>query len=389
MTSRTPSTVGYVGFASLPNQVHRRMKKKGFELTLMLVGESGLGKSTLVSSLFLLDNLYSDRRNTEKSSDGIDIVPTEVMIEEGNIKLKLTIVDTPGFGDSLTGTEQYEPISEYIDNQFQKYLDNETGLNRRNITDTRVHCCFYFISPHSNGLKPIDIEFMKNLHHKVNIVPLIAKADTLTPQEIKMKKQLIMDDISKNQIKIYQLPDGDEEEDNSYKKQLDQLKKSIPFAIVGSTETFEIQGKKIRGRLYPWGVVEIENPKHSEFNLLRQMLISHMQDLQEVTHDLHYEAYRAQVLTSSGHNDGTKSVTSMASNMGQQQNYEVVNPTLAEKEAEIQRLREMMAKMQAEVQQQSQQQSVQPSPGSSGQRRKGPPPPPRKPDNYNRTNLDV
>lgn len=39
---------GYVGFANLPNQVHRKSVKRGFEFTLMIVGESGLGKSTLV-----------------------------------------------------------------------------------------------------------------------------------------------------------------------------------------------------------------------------------------------------------------------------------------------------------------------------------------------------
>ena len=32
-------------------------------------------------------------------------------------------------------------------------------------------------------LKPLDIEFMKQLHEKVNIVPVIGKADTLTPEE--------------------------------------------------------------------------------------------------------------------------------------------------------------------------------------------------------------
>ena len=50
----------YVGFANLPNQVHRKYVKKGFEFTLMVVGESGLGKSTLINSLFLTD-LYPEK----------------------------------------------------------------------------------------------------------------------------------------------------------------------------------------------------------------------------------------------------------------------------------------------------------------------------------------
>ena len=37
-------------------------------------------------------------------------------------------------------------------------------------------------------LKPIDIKFMRSLHDKVNIVPVIAKADTLTKTEIRSLK---------------------------------------------------------------------------------------------------------------------------------------------------------------------------------------------------------
>jgi len=33
-----PETPGYVGFANLPNQVHRKSVKKGFEFTLMVAG---------------------------------------------------------------------------------------------------------------------------------------------------------------------------------------------------------------------------------------------------------------------------------------------------------------------------------------------------------------
>uniref|UniRef100_A0A674D2B6 Zgc:63587 n=1 Tax=Salmo trutta TaxID=8032 RepID=A0A674D2B6_SALTR len=59
-STQFPEAAGYVGFANLPNQVHRKSVKKGFEFTLMVVGESGLGKSTLINSLFLTD-LYPER----------------------------------------------------------------------------------------------------------------------------------------------------------------------------------------------------------------------------------------------------------------------------------------------------------------------------------------
>uniref|UniRef100_A0A8C6E3Z8 Septin-type G domain-containing protein n=1 Tax=Moschus moschiferus TaxID=68415 RepID=A0A8C6E3Z8_MOSMO len=55
-----PETPGYVGFANLPKSVHRKSVKKGFEFTLVVVGELGLGKSTLLN-LILLTDLYPKR----------------------------------------------------------------------------------------------------------------------------------------------------------------------------------------------------------------------------------------------------------------------------------------------------------------------------------------
>lgn len=42
-------------------------------------------------------------------------------------------------------------IVDYVDQQFQQYYCDESGLNRRNIVDNRVHCCLYFISPYGHG----------------------------------------------------------------------------------------------------------------------------------------------------------------------------------------------------------------------------------------------
>merc|ERR550519_2098107 len=331
----------------------------------MVVGESGLGKSTLINALFLT-NLYPDRELPDaeaKIKQTVSIESSTVEIEERGVRLRLTVVDTPGYGDAIDNTQCYQPILEYIDSQFERYLHDESGLNRRNISDNRVHCCFYFISPTGHGLKPLDIEFMKSLHNRVNIVPVIAKADTLTKAEINRLKKRILDEIGKHSIKIYQLPDVEEDEEEDYKEQTRVLKESIPFAVVGSTQLIEVKGKKVRGRLYPWGVVEVENPEHCDFTGLRTMLISHMQDLQEVTHDLHYENYRASRLGDEPEQPVQPAKTGSSKRSGGGGAEAEKDRILQEKELELKKMQEMIAQMQAQLQAQ---QSAGPTAPSSG-----------------------
>lgn len=76
------------------------------------------------------------------------------------------------------------------------------------------------------------------------------------------------------------------------------MKERVPFAIVGSNCLIEnADGKKVRGRKYPWGIVDIESMDHCDFVPLRNMLIrTHLQDLKEVTNNVHYENYRCRKL---------------------------------------------------------------------------------------------
>jgi septin 7 len=41
------------------------------------------------------------------------------------------------------------------------------------------------------SLKQIDVEFMRRLHTKVNLIPVIAKADTMTDEEIAEFKERV------------------------------------------------------------------------------------------------------------------------------------------------------------------------------------------------------
>ncbi|KAL2153209.1 hypothetical protein VTH82DRAFT_4364 [Thermothelomyces myriococcoides] len=178
---------GYVGFANLPNQWHRKSVRKGFNFNVMVVGESGLGKSTLVNTLFNT-SLYPPKERKEPS---LDIIPKTVTIqsisadiEEAGVRLRLTVVDTPGFGDFVNNDESWRPIVDNIEQRFDAYLDAENKINRMNIVDNRIHACVFFIQPTGHSLKPLDIEVMKRLHTKVNLIPVIAKADTLTDEEV-------------------------------------------------------------------------------------------------------------------------------------------------------------------------------------------------------------
>lgn len=42
---------------------------------------------------------------------------------------------------------------------------------------------------------------------------------------------------------------------------------------MGSNTVVEVSGKKVRGRLYPWGVAEVDNLSHCDFTTLRNMLV--------------------------------------------------------------------------------------------------------------------
>lgn len=80
----------------------------------------------------------------------------------------------------------------YIKDQHSAYLRKElTAMRDRYIQDTRIHCCLYFINPTGHSLRPIDVIVMKKLSEVVNVVPVIAKADSLTLEERESFKQKV------------------------------------------------------------------------------------------------------------------------------------------------------------------------------------------------------
>ncbi|KAL0993092.1 hypothetical protein UPYG_G00103100 [Umbra pygmaea] len=288
----------YVGIDAILEQMRRKAMKQGFEFNIMVVGQSGLGKSTLMNTLFKSKVSRKSVQATaqEKIPKTIEIMSVSHDIEEKGVRMKLTVIDTPGFGDQINNENCWQPIMRFINDQYEQYLQEEIHINRKKrIPDSRVHCCIYFIPPTGHCLRPLDVEFMRRLSKVVNIVPVIAKADTLTLEERNFFKKKIREELRANGIDVY--PQKEFDEDAEDRMINDKIREMIPFAVVGSDQEYQVNGRRLLGRKTKWGTIEVENIAHCEFAYLRDLLIrTHMQNIKDITSSIHYEVYRVRRL---------------------------------------------------------------------------------------------
>jgi cell division control protein 12 len=119
---------------------------------------------------------------------------------------------------------------------------------------------------------------MKQLSQRVNLIPVIAKADTVSPQVMPAFKEKVIiilrislfcsqlflyydiqirEAIAQHGITPYTCPIDSDDEDTT--KQNIDVMSSMPFALIGSMQEVPLPSdpsKKVLGRQYPWGVAE-------------------------------------------------------------------------------------------------------------------------------------
>ncbi|KAK7064444.1 Septin spn3 [Favolaschia claudopus] len=328
----------------------RGNKVKGVQFTLMVVGASGTGRTTFVNTLCeseVLAHKVSDEPESAHIEAGIKIKPVHVELEEDGVRIALTIVDTPGFGDNIDNEFAFQEIVGYLERQYDDILAEESRIKRNpRFRDNRIHALLYFIPPTGHSLREMDIELMRRLSPRVNVIPVIGKADTLTPSELRTFKKRVMEDIEHYDIPVYNFPYDVEEDDEDTIQDNSELRALLPFAIIGSEEEIELDGQLVRARIYPWGIAEVDNPKHSDFSRLRGALLnSHLADLKQLTHDLMYETYRTEKLSRSVHAADAQESSILPE--------EMANQSVRLKEEQLRReeekLREIELKVQREI----------------------------------------
>lgn len=265
----------------------RKFLKRGLHLSLLILGQCGTGKSTFINALCDEDIIPTNRS-----------APSELLLEEhnariyeGGTQINLDVILAPGFGDFIDNNASIAKITEFIDTQFEKLLNEECRIQRNTKSkDTRIHATLYFIRPIGKGLRELDIEIMREVGKRCNLIPVISKSDLLTQEEKNINRELIMNDIKKHDIHIYDFSACFDDVDEAESEGIMEL---VPFAVVSGLERKIIDQAEHKVRTVAHGVIEIDNPEHSDFMLLRTCLLGAcLQDLKDTTHNTFYENYR-------------------------------------------------------------------------------------------------
>lgn len=287
LMSQATTTVG----DSLSVHLVRKSARKGFTFNVMLVGPPGLGKTTLMSAMFGKNLEIAKEKHAPEDplNPPVTVEAKTFEIDEKKVPLRLTVVKCHNYGEALRLKNTHVPVVNYIDLQFAEYHKRESKVDRRNIQDRMIHCLFFFISAVGHGMSKFDLEFLRSVHSRVNIIPIIARAEALTVQERIAFKRRVLQDLEKNDIQVYNMPDPDPEDTDDMKRGIKEIQDAMPFAV----SSFNLKpDNSLADHCLNWGRIDVCNRDHSDFLLLKTMLHMQMPDLCEATHEVFYENYR-------------------------------------------------------------------------------------------------
>ncbi|KRX06260.1 P-loop containing nucleoside triphosphate hydrolase [Pseudocohnilembus persalinus] len=267
------------------NNIIEKEKRKPIYFNMMVAGESGVGKSTFVD-LFLSKKFKKQETIRPQTQQ---ITENKGQRKEGNIDFNINIIDTPGYSQGTNLKAWYQDLRNYIIQQYENYqsyqykqLENHfSNQDRQQFQqtaegDSRIHLCLYFLQ--GPRIKQTDIKMMKKLQKYVNIIPILAKGDSYNQEEIIEIKQNLIKEAQTKQIHWFNIKEtlrGNPE----YLKKIKEGPhgEAPPFLIITSSKKIEVKPNTFAfGRNYKWGQVNLQDPDHSDFNLLYTLLIGHL-----------------------------------------------------------------------------------------------------------------
>ncbi|KAI0770254.1 Septin-domain-containing protein [Fomes fomentarius] len=252
--TRKPSIPG-----SGRHRANQKRNRNPTTFNLMVAGAQGTGKTSLLRLILetadISPTATADQkaamerflRGSPKRTDAIQAACVEIC-ESKYDRLLLSVIDTPGL-DFLEGHElklerQVSSIVKYLDMQFADTLSEESKVVRQSKGDQHIHLCIYMIDPasivsetarrgqssfptkvrsettisykppdlssmsedsdsededdgsgSSLSMSPIDIRVIRRLSARANVLPVIARTDSLTDEKLAAIKKVVRRDL--------------------------------------------------------------------------------------------------------------------------------------------------------------------------------------------------
>ena len=172
------------------------------------------------------------------------------------------IYDTPGYGDKMNNRDSFDRIKDDLNKRHKDWLErrnqDDPDVTYSMKKDERIHLCLYFMYPHR--MKELDYRFMEHLSSIVNIVPIVAKADTMTIDEknrfltkVKLNIRGIREKLRKDSTDpefdvVFEFEDDWTEEEYDSRREIERMENDRIAEITEDTTTTEhIEGTKNLG----------------------------------------------------------------------------------------------------------------------------------------------
>ncbi|WKT47430.1 hypothetical protein QSH57_012335 [Fusarium oxysporum f. sp. vasinfectum] len=343
-----------------PRRVRRR--KDPTPLNILVIGTRNSGKTSFLE--FLKTALALPPKKRAKKGD--DEVPQNRNTPSGNFiphyleteidgeRVGLTIWDSEGLEKNVVDLQLRE-MSAFLESKFEETFAEEMKVVRSpGVQDTHIHATFLVLDPsrldrniasarnpaingQQNGHlgarvlgsldEDLDLQVLRTLQGKTTVIPVIAKADTITTKHMNVLKRSVWDSIKKSGLDPLEALGLDDEDESSitseriefplqghrespaaspsskrlstssirrHKAQEEAKEKEdeipfLPLSII-SPDLYE---PGVIGRQFPWGFADPYNEEHCDFQRLKEAVFSEWRaELREASREQWYEGWR-------------------------------------------------------------------------------------------------
>jgi len=276
--AQQPNPPNPTGISNIPNQIHYLHSKRKINVSILLFGETGLGKTCFINHV-LGSPIFSDSYLPNEDNTGPVIRVRRQELEENGTNVLLSVVDLPEFGFSMSKREAGKAALSYLEEQFAHNLREDSKHRRqRNVfesSDARTHSVLYFHNPSAQRLSNLDLDLLQKMNQLANVIVVVAKGDTLLRHEYNRLRGNIRDQLDVTPI---------------------FNQNSEPFLLVNGCDL----SAPNPSRNYFWGSIKIapnsQNGTSMQFNTLTNLLFKNfLPELILKTEDK-YNSWKASVI---------------------------------------------------------------------------------------------